>query len=380
MFAHRNGSYDSTHSSADSSSYTDSISNSVNATFSSDSSWEPSSPTTSRQSLARLDNRPFAPSIYPDVYGFRDEFSAVSEMAPELYPGFLERSMLFPLDSEKVLIGQSMMGYDNFPTYAAPIYEPFEVQNAPMNEPPDLELDTYSPKQTSRSPRPMDFVVPSQTTFAETYDMHSQMGAARPLDMNSPNSDYTTDSLINSPARSANFSTLSSDDSKSFSITPSKSPQFHQRMFEPLQSSSALQRIQTDGHTLKELRKQKARRNSDMVPVPGHIRVQNRAIKKCRWPGCNGKFQRQEHLKRHEKTHTNSETYMCQFCDKPFGRSDNLKSHTRLHANPSKKSSRTKYFPQARKAYEEMTRKPRKIGDLNTGSSKAQPDTPTTPR
>ncbi|KIM96462.1 hypothetical protein OIDMADRAFT_87620, partial [Oidiodendron maius Zn] len=51
----------------------------------------------------------------------------------------------------------------------------------------------------------------------------------------------------------------------------------------------------------------------------------------CEWPGCNGRFQRQEHLKRHEKTHMNAETYICRFCNRPFGRSDNLKSHTRLH-------------------------------------------------
>ncbi|KAH8599501.1 hypothetical protein B0O99DRAFT_466484, partial [Bisporella sp. PMI_857] len=51
----------------------------------------------------------------------------------------------------------------------------------------------------------------------------------------------------------------------------------------------------------------------------------------CPWDGCNKRFQRQEHLKRHERTHSGTDYYPCPFCEKIFGRSDNKKSHVKLH-------------------------------------------------
>ncbi|PMD59446.1 uncharacterized protein K444DRAFT_510609, partial [Hyaloscypha bicolor E] len=51
----------------------------------------------------------------------------------------------------------------------------------------------------------------------------------------------------------------------------------------------------------------------------------------CPFEGCTKRFVRQEHLKRHERTHTQEDSYPCQFCQRPFGRPDNLKSHIKLH-------------------------------------------------
>lgn len=91
-------------------------------------------------------------------------------------------------------------------------------------------------------------------------------------------------------------------------------------------------------------------------------------MKKCQWPGCIAKFQRQEHLKRHEKTHGPGEPIPCDFCSKKFGRSDNLKSHIKLHFETKRKASRTKFFPEAEAVYNSMQSK-------SKSKKSAEPDT-----
>jgi hypothetical protein len=58
---------------------------------------------------------------------------------------------------------------------------------------------------------------------------------------------------------------------------------------------------------------------------------------------CNRKFQRQEHLHRHEKTHSGRKDYVCQLCQTQFNRNDNCWEHYWTHVHrPGKKNGRNK--------------------------------------
>ncbi|KAL2847590.1 hypothetical protein BJX68DRAFT_276450 [Aspergillus pseudodeflectus] len=47
----------------------------------------------------------------------------------------------------------------------------------------------------------------------------------------------------------------------------------------------------------------------------------------CRFPGCTAKYQRKEHLSRHEAQHTRRRVVQCPTCAREFGRSDTLRRH-----------------------------------------------------
>jgi zinc finger protein BrlA len=237
---------------------------------------------------------------------------------------------------------------------------PFAHQDMAV-QPPSLDMDLYSPASglNSSSPASMDFVVPSQTTLMDSFDMSSPMRPVKPFQFDSPTSDYGLESSFNeSPASSIKyFMSPCSEGQKSSSATPSRHSNLRQPVFEPLESSLALQRVQEQTQVARHGRKQRVKRD---YMLPNNITVQKQAKRPCLWQGCEKKFRRQEHLKRHMKTHEQTESYPCDFCNKSFGRTDNLKCHIKIHADPNKKSSRTIYYPEARRVYEEMSRKPRK--------------------
>jgi uncharacterized Zn-finger protein len=236
-----------------------------------------------------------------------------------------------------------------------------------------------------------DFINPSET-FLDVYNAHSPCTMAK-IDSSSPMSAYTMTG--SSPARSTYMSYQ--DDMRSCSTTPSRSSPLRQAICRPLEASAALHRVQAAdalglqldrrGNAQLQIHQQQIKlerssrkritRESAGLPVPG-LRVESRAMKKCQFKGCNGKFKRQEHLKRHERTHTGKDIFPCEFCPKTFNRSDNLKSHVKLHTDPDKKSSRTPYVPGARELYDQMSRKPRKNQESESPTIKQDPDAPTT--
>ncbi|OGM39261.1 regulatory protein brlA [Aspergillus bombycis] len=90
----------------------------------------------------------------------------------------------------------------------------------------------------------------------------------------------------------------------------------------------------------KMIRKQSSRQNMSLENLPSIIK---QVQFKCKEPGCKGRFKRQEHLKRHMKSHSKEKPHVCWVpnCERAFSRSDNLNAHyTKTH---SKRGGRNRY-------------------------------------
>ncbi|GFN14481.1 hypothetical protein AtubIFM55763_004147 [Aspergillus tubingensis] len=90
----------------------------------------------------------------------------------------------------------------------------------------------------------------------------------------------------------------------------------------------------------KVARKQSSKQSLSLENLPSIIK---QVQFKCKEPGCKGRFKRQEHLKRHMKSHSKEKPHVCWVpgCERAFSRSDNLNAHyTKTH---SKRGGRNRY-------------------------------------
>jgi len=62
----------------------------------------------------------------------------------------------------------------------------------------------------------------------------------------------------------------------------------------------------------------------------------------CSVGACSARFKRQEHLRRHERTHTDERPFGCNVCGRKFSRTDNLRMHRKTHM---KKTGRNLFVP-----------------------------------
>lgn len=257
-------------------------------------------------------------------------------------------SMLIALDYSKVEPDGTLYNFD--PSYMAHPY-PNHGLIIPTDT-PSLVPDLQSPMSELGSIYG-DFINPSQT-FLNGYEAQSPSYMCKYE--SSPMSAYAKSE---SPA--ASYMSFS-DDTKSCprtpcSTTPSRSSPLRQPIFEPLKTSIALHRVQ-NGSPGRRVQK-KLKRHSNVIP---NVNIHPIGTNECQFANCKKRFQRREHLRRHERdVHTQMvPPYKCDFCTKAFGRSDNLKSHIKLHAdenNEGKKSARTKYHPEAKAKWESLNKK-----------------------
>ncbi len=139
-------------------------------------------------------------------------------------------------------------------------------------------------------------------------------------------------------------SVLSSVSDLTSETTPSRQTLGYQAQLHQFESSAALQRVQSIGGTRSRKQQRKIQHVTAKIEriAPG--------LFFCDFPGCKSEhgFKRNEHLKRHKKTHGAQKVLQCKYCAKKFqlDRFDNYRSHVYLHSQ-NKKGSRTKYFPEA---------------------------------
>lgn len=309
----------------------------------------------------------------PDRYGSSNSnaFCAMSAMTQDMLTGFQEPSTFFGMDDGKTLADANpSIAFDtSFQGYVPATFGSFET-HCSSSDIPSLMDDLYSPASTSESSGAMDYVDPAQTTLIDTFAdfQSSPIGPLTPIKFGTPSSDFNTQrSYNNSPAGTSTTGYLAPptnyQDLRQESISPIRQQQFRRPYFDSPQSAAALQRIQA-ATTTKATTRRKIKRET----VP--IRVQNRNKLPCLHPGCNRKFQRQEHLKRHEHTHDQlAPKHKCPFCPKEFGRTDNLKSHIDLHRKRDRKAARTEWHADADEVWESMSKKSRKHEDSEAKST-----------
>ncbi|EEH50539.1 uncharacterized protein PADG_06618 [Paracoccidioides brasiliensis Pb18] len=108
----------------------------------------------------------------------------------------------------------------------------------------------------------------------------------------------------------------------------------------PEHSPSPGQQTQVSStESIGQIRPQR-KRSHGLESIPSKIPA---APFKCDAPGCNGKFKRHEHLKRHLKSHTNEKPHVCWVpdCNRSFSRNDNLNVH--YATTHGKKGGRNRY-------------------------------------
>lgn len=128
--------------------------------------------------------------------------------------------------------------------------------------------------------------------------------------------------------------------------------------------SSTLERIRSEQEQDQEDSEKRSENQGENCVrfIPGNTVYLPCSGKKCDFEGCGKKFVRQEHLKRHQRTHYNFDRFDCPFCKRAFSRSDNLKAHIKLHGTggPDRPNRRTQYYKEAAPMIERLSRKRQK--------------------
>ncbi|KAK2762287.1 hypothetical protein FQN54_001297 [Arachnomyces sp. PD_36] len=185
-----------------------------------------------------------------------------------------------------------------------------------------LPAQTITPSQAFHeaptTPQPSYMGYPPPDSPAHTHTPNTQLSMS-PLETPSP---------IDSCMRSFATGEHEFDEEETSAISSALQARFRQRRGKRRPSKKDIANCQISKQSLK------------LENLPSIIRqVQFR----CKIPDCKGKFKRQEHLKRHMKSHSQEKPHVCWVpgCNRGFSRSDNLNAHyAKTH---SKRGGRNRY-------------------------------------
>lgn len=236
----------------------------------------------------------------------------------------------------ELLLDYSNIGFENFLEYNVGSNSTFISFNGLFHQTKSLDLDLCSLNSIPEPSPATDSLISSQTTLNGPFNMQPpklSMNSIRfDLHHGSPGFDYAPEFSIGA------------------SLKPPKSLCLRQPIFCEVHPSalslhhihSQVLPIREDSNTSLLSRGGKACDGSkecfqDVEHVKG-------AMFRCSYEACTKRFQRKEHLRRHEKTCHSENRIQCPFCHKPFNRQDNLIQHVKIHSKPKSKYQRTQYF------------------------------------
>ncbi|KAH9223346.1 hypothetical protein DL95DRAFT_454119 [Leptodontidium sp. 2 PMI_412] len=359
---------------------------SANSSFSDGSSvaWESSTiytpMSTPRQrspNAVKYENSGFSaptPRSSPDRYGAVNGFCAMNTLTQNMMAIYHEPQPSFSGHSNlKSPSTQSLADFNYGPYLDDSMAQSFHSNHGlPMSAPGLVHDDLYSPVSDMSSSPPVleGCVVPSQTTFEE-FGLQSPMHPAKSLQFNvdydCQSSDYDSGFLVDTLSPGSNrYLVPEYQQFKSEHSTPSRGPSHRQPSIQAHENESFADfrlKLEVETKQTKKIRLARKRSNGfgriyDNISTD--IGLNPRANFACDWPGCEKKFARSEHRKRHYKIHED-EKEKCEFCPHSFSRTrkDNYKTHLKLHADPQK-GSRTDYHPGAAAALRRMEAETRK--------------------
>jgi zinc finger protein BrlA len=348
----------------------------------------PTTPHRPSSSLKLEDYTPSGTPFYttPEKFSASLEYTQLSNAPENSIPAFPTGPLAFR--DMQTSSNHNYMLFNNLSEYDSMLPGAINSRGIPGGA-PSLDMDPYSPSASGSSQISADYVVPSQITFIDALEFQSPIQAVNTmqfdLSYDSPtSSNYTQEFLPeNSPAGSLTgnmtyFIPQAFQTYKSSLATSHKTNYFRPPICSGLPNSAVLRHVPIFGPpknpqaTVAAIARRKIKRDVREVResmLPDNIKIQKEAKQQCDWQGCQSKFQRKEHLRRHERTHLGNDIFPCLFCAKEFNRCDNLKQHVRIHTQPEKKASRTKYYSEALAVYEGMNSKKKKSNPKPTSPS-----------
>lgn len=275
----------------------------------------------------------------------------------------------------------AMQDFNNMKSFES-VYEPHYQPFGSHDGLPSQNFNSYDIMiQTPHYQSIGGFISPRQTTLFDSFNdqvsgVSIVMGMKHESSEN-PISIYQGELSYESSSYSSIHGSPQSSVSPCISTTstPSRPSPRHQLpepmiKFEILESSKALQVVQGSKTAVSNRRQLKCQRRRKAITNEQefHEQFPETPLKRsgthkhaCSFPECNARFERTEHVKRHEATVHNSPKFACGYCKAgnvkyfPKGRRDNYKDHLKRHMNEN--TTRTNYNPDAKAELDEMNTK-----------------------